>query len=75
MVVLTLDFLMLVFFYRDQLKKNYNLRNYFLEVDLDDLAHYDPDLSEKLYNFPSEHLPLVNYFLSKCSKLTYLNSE
>ncbi|KAI8787761.1 DNA replication licensing factor mcm5 [Biomphalaria glabrata] len=44
--------------YRDQLKRNYNLKQFMLEVDLDDVGSYDETLAEKLLKQPSEHLPL-----------------
>ncbi|CAG5130699.1 unnamed protein product [Candidula unifasciata] len=44
--------------YRDQLKRHYNLKQYWLEVDLDDVSSYDESLAEKLLKQPSEHLPL-----------------
>ena len=47
------------FCYRDQLKRHYNLRQYRLEVDLEDLSSFDPLLADKLSRLPSEFLPLV----------------
>ena len=44
---------------RDQLKRHYNLRQYWLEVDLQDLASFDAQLAEKLSKVPAEYLPLV----------------
>ncbi|KAK3802141.1 hypothetical protein RRG08_050027 [Elysia crispata] len=44
--------------YRDQLKRNYNLKQYWLEVDLDDVNSFDESLGEKLLKQPTEHLPL-----------------
>lgn len=40
------------------MKRNYNLRQYYLEVNLEDLASYDEILAEKLFKQPSEHLPI-----------------
>ena len=48
-------------FFRDELKRHYNLGEYFLEVDIEDVASFDETLAEKLYKLPTEHLPLV-YF-------------
>lgn len=42
--------------YRDTLKRNYNLRQYYLEVNLEDLRSFDETLAEKLCKQPSEHL-------------------
>lgn len=47
----------------DQLKRHYNLKQFWLEVDLDDVSSYDENLAEKLLKQPSEHLPLVNMLL------------
>ena len=44
---------------RDQLKRHYNLRQYWLEVDLQDVDSFDAKLSDKLNKLPSEYLPLV----------------
>lgn len=45
---------------RDQLKRHYSLQEYFLEVDLEDLTHYDTALAEKLTKQPTDLLPLVS---------------
>ncbi|KAL8607419.1 hypothetical protein ACOMHN_024444 [Nucella lapillus] len=44
--------------YRDQLKRQYNLGQYFLEVALDDVTNFDEQLAENLTKMPSEYLPL-----------------
>ncbi|XP_043475404.1 DNA replication licensing factor Mcm5 [Leptopilina heterotoma] len=44
--------------YRDTLKRNYNLGNYWIEFNLEDLAAYDESLAEKIYKQPTEYLPL-----------------
>ncbi|XP_073972774.1 minichromosome maintenance 5 [Rhodnius prolixus] len=44
--------------YRDMLKQNYNLKKYYLEVNLEDLASFDEKLAEKLHKQPTEHLPV-----------------
>ncbi|OWF42189.1 DNA replication licensing factor mcm5-like [Mizuhopecten yessoensis] len=44
--------------YRDQLKRNYNLGQHWLEVDLQDVTSFDEALAEKLNKLPAEHLPL-----------------
>jgi len=56
MAVDTCDF---YFAYRDALKRQYNLRQYYLEVNMEDLASFDEELADKLTKLPSEHLPLV----------------
>lgn len=44
--------------YRDQLKRHYNLGQYYLEVDLQDLTSFDELLADKLTKSPAEFLPL-----------------
>ncbi|XP_050508532.1 DNA replication licensing factor Mcm5 [Diabrotica virgifera virgifera] len=44
--------------YRDTLKRNYNLRQYYLEVNVEDVGSFDEYLADKLYKQPSEHLAL-----------------
>ncbi|XP_037789719.1 DNA replication licensing factor Mcm5-like [Penaeus monodon] len=44
--------------YRDSLKRQYNLRQFFLEVSLEDVASFDETLADKLKKAPTEHLPL-----------------
>ena len=45
----------------DQLKRHYNLGQYYLEVDLQDLTSYDEQLADKLTKSPAEFLPLVSF--------------
>ena len=47
-----------VYLYRDQLKRHYNLGDYWLEVDLGDLASYDDELADFIYKQPAEYVPL-----------------
>jgi DNA replication licensing factor MCM5 len=46
------------------LKRKYNLQQYYLNVQVEDLASFDEGLAEKLKTSPAEHLPLVcgSYF-------------
>lgn len=46
---------------RDALKRQYNLRQYYLEVSVEDVASFDETLADKLKKAPTEHLPLVSY--------------
>lgn len=48
--------------FRDTLKRNYNLGQYFLDIDLGDLTSFDETLAEKLQKQPTEHLPIVSSF-------------
>lgn len=44
--------------YRDSLKRNYNLGQYCLEINIEDLTSFDENLADKLYKYPTEHLPI-----------------
>uniref|UniRef100_A0A0K0DG31 DNA replication licensing factor MCM5 n=1 Tax=Angiostrongylus cantonensis TaxID=6313 RepID=A0A0K0DG31_ANGCA len=43
--------------YRDELKKNYNAKQYFLEVNLTHLRQFDEDAESKLRTYPTRFLP------------------
>uniref|UniRef100_A0A452UQG5 DNA replication licensing factor MCM5 n=1 Tax=Ursus maritimus TaxID=29073 RepID=A0A452UQG5_URSMA len=43
---------------RDELKRHYNLGEYWVEVEMEDLASFDEDLADYLYKQPAEHLQL-----------------
>uniref|UniRef100_A0AAQ4PT46 DNA replication licensing factor MCM5 n=1 Tax=Gasterosteus aculeatus aculeatus TaxID=481459 RepID=A0AAQ4PT46_GASAC len=45
--------------YRDELKRHYTLGEYWVEVEMEDLASFDEDLSDCLYKVPSENLPML----------------
>uniref|UniRef100_A0A8C9TRQ0 DNA replication licensing factor MCM5 n=1 Tax=Scleropages formosus TaxID=113540 RepID=A0A8C9TRQ0_SCLFO len=45
--------------YRDELKRHYTLGEYWVEVEMEDLASFDEELSDCLYKLPSENLPLL----------------
>uniref|UniRef100_A0A671R019 DNA replication licensing factor MCM5 n=1 Tax=Sinocyclocheilus anshuiensis TaxID=1608454 RepID=A0A671R019_9TELE len=45
--------------YRDELKRHYTLGEYWIEVEMEDLASFDEDLSDCLYKLPTENLPLL----------------
>lgn len=49
---------------RDELKRHYNLGEYWIEVEMEDLASFDEDLADYLYKQPAEHLQLVRGTLS-----------
>ena len=44
---------------RDQLKRQYNLGQFWLVVHVEDLSSYDEGLAESLSKQPAEYLPLV----------------
>ncbi|KAK7808000.1 hypothetical protein U0070_016390 [Myodes glareolus] len=47
------------FKYRDELKRHYNLGEYWVEVEMEDLASFDEELADYLYKQPAEHLQLL----------------
>lgn len=49
----------IVFVFRDTLKRNYNLGNFWVEINLEDLAAFDESLAEKVYKHPTEYLPIL----------------
>lgn len=48
------------FCYRDQLKRHYTLGQYYVDVVLEDLSSFDPQLADSLTRQPSVYLPLVS---------------
>lgn len=44
--------------YRDSLKRNYNLGQYWLAINLEDLAAFDESLAEKISKQPTDYLPV-----------------
>jgi len=45
--------------YRDSLKRHYALGQFYLSVNLEDMASFDEPLADKLYKAPSEYLPML----------------
>ncbi|CAB1433421.1 unnamed protein product [Pleuronectes platessa] len=45
--------------YRDELKRHYTLGEYWVEVEMEDLASFEEDLADCLYKLPTENLPLL----------------
>lgn len=41
------------------MKRNYNLHQYWVEINIEDLSSFDEVLAEKLYKKPTEHLPIL----------------
>ena len=58
-------------FNRDELKRHYNLGQYWLEVDIEDVASYDESLADKLTKLPTETLPLVSVNRKICYMLRF----
>ncbi|XP_013394229.1 DNA replication licensing factor mcm5-A isoform X2 [Lingula anatina] len=46
------------YIYRDQLKRHYNLGQYWVDINIEDIASYDENLAEKLTKVPADHMPL-----------------
>ena len=44
--------------YRDALKRNYALQQYWISINLEDVSSFDDALADKLYKAPSDFLPL-----------------
>jgi len=57
--------ILFVLTFSDQLKRHYNLGHYWLEVELEDLTHFDASLAEKIVKQPAENMPLV-IFVHEC---------
>uniref|UniRef100_H3A8U4 DNA replication licensing factor MCM5 n=1 Tax=Latimeria chalumnae TaxID=7897 RepID=H3A8U4_LATCH len=56
--------------YRDELKRHYTLGEFWIEVEMEDLASFNEDLADCLLKQPSEHLPLVRDLgLSVCVRV------
>ena len=62
----------LIFFRRDDLKQNYLLGRYWLEVNMGDLSSFDPVLADLLERTPAEYLPLVSRGLASDTSVTFL---
>ena len=46
---------------RDALKQQYNLGQYFLEIQIEDISSFDEMLAHKLLKQPTDNIPLVNF--------------
>lgn len=55
------------------MKRNYNLRKYWVEINIEDLSSFDENLAEKLYKKPAEHLPILED-AAKEVNVMFLNS-
>ncbi len=61
LLISCLFFFVCFFLIRDELKRHYTLGEYWVEVEMEDLASFDEDLSDCLYKLPTENLPLVSH--------------
>lgn len=57
------------FIYRDQLRSNYTLAKYFLQVELEHLFQFDEELASLLQHFPEQLLPSFEEAAAESVKL------
>jgi DNA replication licensing factor MCM5 len=62
------------FIYRDQLKHNYNLKRYCLDIQLEHLAAFDDVLADKLLQMPNQFIPHCEAAAAKAAALLYRTS-
>ncbi|KAK8100855.1 DNA replication licensing factor mcm5 [Apiospora kogelbergensis] len=55
------------FVYRDQLRENALLKQYYCDVDIGDLIKYNEELAHRLATEPAEIIPLFEAALKKCT--------
>ncbi|KAK8136377.1 hypothetical protein PG984_004317 [Apiospora sp. TS-2023a] len=55
------------FVYRDQLRENALLKQYFCDIDIGDLIKYNEELAHRLATEPAEIIPLFEAALKKCT--------
>lgn len=53
----------LTFHFSEQLKNNYNLGKYYVEVDFGDLKTFNEDAATKLSHFPNKFMPEVGIYI------------
>jgi len=53
----------ITYLFREQLKKNYTLGQYYLTIQFNDLRNFEEDVANKLRRYPATLLPAVNLFL------------
>lgn len=49
---------LIIYIFRDTLKRHYLLGRYFLDVEIEDLAGFDENLADKIKKQPTEHLQI-----------------
>ncbi|KAK8066433.1 hypothetical protein PG997_013180 [Apiospora hydei] len=55
------------FVYRDQLRENALLKQYYCDIDIGDLIKYNEELAHRLATEPAEIIPLFEAALKKCT--------
>ncbi|CAK7892233.1 minichromosome maintenance protein 5 [[Candida] anglica] len=64
------------FIYRDQLRENLLIKNYFLKVNTEHLIGFNEELNKKLSDDPTEMIPLFESAISQIAKrIAYLSNE
>lgn len=65
-----------VFIYRDQLRENLLIKNYYLRVNSEHLIGFNEELHKKLTDLPAEMVPLFEKAISDMAKrIAYLSNE
>lgn len=54
------------------MKRNYNLNQYWVEINIEDLSSFDEVLAEKLYKKPTEHLPILEEAAKEVCTLLFI---
>lgn len=64
------------FIYRDQLRENLLIKNYFLKVEADHLIAFNEELNKKLTDDPAEMIPLFENAITDIAKrIAYLSND
>ena len=61
--------------YRDALKRNYALHQYWININLEDVASFDEALADKLYKAPSDFIPLFEEAATEVSVEMILETQ
>lgn len=65
-----------LFIYRDQLRENLLIQNYFLKVNLEHLIGFNEELNKKLADEPGEMVPLFEKAITDIAKrIAYLSAD
>ena len=65
-----------IFLYRDQIRENVLVKQYYCDIDIAHLISYDEELAHKLQQDPAEIIPLVSLpLLLKIASLTPSSSK